>query len=272
MYTSLDLSPDGKQVAVSRTNPPTPGSDIWLIERERPVFTRLTFDERAGTGGDLAWSPDGLRVAFPSSRKGNPDVFVKNANGTGGETPLLESSGSEYPEDWSRDGRYLAYSFLPASASVFSTYVLPLFGDRKPFPVVQSNAGEPHFSFDAKWLAYDSDESGTWQTYVTSFPVADQKRQISTSGGNQPRWRQDGKELYYLDPDGKLMAVDITAGAKIDSGIPRELFDTELNVSRTIDQYDVTADGQRFLVLKPVSETTPTPITVVVNWTAGLKK
>jgi hypothetical protein len=105
---------------------------------------------------------------------------------------------------------------------------------------------------------------------VISFPALDQKRQISTNGGEQPRWRRDGKELYYLAADGKLMAVDITADAKIDSGTPRELFDTELTLSPLNDQYRVTPDGQRFLVLKPVTEATPTPITVVLNWQSGL--
>jgi hypothetical protein len=104
------------------------------------------------------------------------------------------------------------------------------------------------------------------------FPALDQKRQISTNGGSQPQWRKDGNELYYLAPDGKLMAVNITASAHIDSGIPRELFDTGLTLSPLQDQYRVTPDGQRFLVLKPISEATPTPITVIVNWTARLNK
>jgi Tol biopolymer transport system component len=153
-------------------------------------------------------------------------------------------------------------------------YVLPLFGDRKPFPVVQSpfRENEPHFSFDGKWLAYDSNESGAFQIYVTSFPALDQKVQISTNGGGQPRWRRDGRELYYLASDGKLMAVDITAGPKMSSGIPRVLFDTRLILNPLQDQYAVTPDGQRFLVLTPVTESTTTPITVVVNWTAGLRR
>ena len=138
---------------------------------------------------------------------------------------------------------------------------------RSPF-----SQDEPHFSFDGKWLAYESLESGTWQIYVIPFPAADQKRQISTNGGAQPRWRQDGKELYYLSPDGKMMAVDIKADTRIESGIPRMLFDTELNVAPTLDQYAVTADGQRFLLLKPAVVSSTSPFTVILNWPALLKK
>jgi hypothetical protein len=110
------------------------------------------------------------------------------------------------------------------------------------------------------------------QIYVISFPAADQKRQISINGGAQPRWRGDGKELYYLSLDGKMMAVGLTLTNKIDAGIPRELFETNINVDATRDQYAVTADGQRFLILKPVSGATSPPITAVLNWTAALRK
>ena len=175
-------------------------------------------------------------------------MVVKNASGLGEETPLLDSPNREVLEDWSKD--------------------------RKPIPIVQSpfQENEASFSFDGKWLAYGSNESGRFQTYVMSFPALDLKRQVSTNGGSQPRWRRDGRELYYLAADGKLMAVDITAGATLDSGTPREMFDTGLTLSPLQDQYRVTPDGQRFLVLKPVAEATPTPITVVVNWAAGLRK
>jgi Tol biopolymer transport system component len=224
----------------------------------------------------VIWSPDGLRLAFSSFKNGNRDVVVKNASGLGEETPLLDSTNREVLEDWSDDGRYIVYGLDagPNPTPAQDLYALPLFGDRKPFPIVQSpfQENEAQFSFDGKWLAYSSNESGRFQVYVLSFPALDQKRQISTNGGSQPQWRRDGKELYYLAPDGKLMAVNMTAGAEIDSGTPRELFDTELTLSPLQDQYRVTPDGQRFLVLKPISEATPTPITVVVNWTARLKK
>jgi Tol biopolymer transport system component len=185
---------------------------------------------------------------------------------------LIGSLNPEYVEDWSFDGRYIVYGTWDPNPT--DLWALPLFGDRKPFPVIQSpfKKDEPHFSFDGKWLAYDSEESGKWQIYVVSFPAADQKRQISTNGGGEPRWRRDGKELYYLALDGKLMAVDMTTSSVLDSGVPRVLFDTGLVVDPTRDQYAVTQDGQRFLVLKPLAGAVPTPITVVVNWNASSKK
>ena len=132
----------------------------------------------------------------------------------------------------------------------------------------------PRFSYDGKRLAYDSNESGTWQVYIDAFPAGAQKRQISTTGagGAQPHWRKDGRELYYLALDGKMMAVDISGDSKLEPGIARPLFDTELNVDPVNDQYSVTPDGRRFLILKPLSEAASTPITVVLNWTSLLKK
>jgi Tol biopolymer transport system component len=138
-----------------------------------------------------------------------------------------------------------------------------------PTPSAQD---EPHFSFDGKWLAYDSSESDTWEVYVASFPEADQKVQISTNGGVQPRWREDSKELYYLSLDGKMMAVGIKGGTKIERDAPRILFDTGLDVRPLEDQYDVTHDGQRFLILNPVMETSLTPITITLKWPLLLKE
>lgn len=274
----FDLSPDGKLIAVSQRESADSGGDIWLIDGARGARTRITFDSPLTTDGqrEVVWSPDGLRVAFSSFKNGNRDVVVKNASGLGEETPLLDSPNREVLEDWSKDGRYVVYALDigPNGTPAQDLYVLPMFGDRKPIQIVQSpfQENEAHFSFDGKWLAFGSNESGRFQTYVMSFPALDLKRQVSTNGGSQPRWRRDGKELYYLATDGKLMAVDVTAGATLDSGTPRELFDTELTLNPLQDQYRVTPDGQRFLVLKPVTEATPTPITVVVNWTSGLRK
>jgi len=263
----FDLSPDGKRIAVSRFDAAMKNADIWLLEYERNVATRLTFDPTYH--GSVVWSPDGLRVGISSMRKGRWDISIKDVNGTREETLLSEAAGDKWMKDWSKDGRYIAYG-----SSTGGIYALPLFGDRKPFPIVQSssNMNQPIFSYDGKWLAFDSDESNTWQIYVVSFPATDQKRQISTISGAQPRWRRDGKELYYLTLDGKMMAVDIKADAKIEPGIPHTLFNTGLVVDPTNPQYAVTPDGQRFLLLKSLTEATPIPITVAINWTALLKK
>jgi eukaryotic-like serine/threonine-protein kinase len=260
---NFDLSPDGNRMAFTQND------DLWLMEFERNLTTRLTFD--SARKENVAWSPDGLRIAFTSSRKGNWDIFVKKVSGVEEETPVAESADPKWVKDWSKDGRYIAYTFGMADTDL---YTIPLFGDRKPFPIVQSPSSQdmPRFSYDGKWLAYDSNESGTWQVYVVSFPAADQKFQISTSGGAQPRWRRDGKELYHLARDGKMMAVDIEGDAGIKPGIPHMLFNTELDVDPVNDQYAVTADGRRFLLLKPLAESASTPITIVLNWTSLLKK
>jgi Tol biopolymer transport system component len=211
---------------------------------------------------------DSKRLKCPIGRL----VTNLGSSGVGQEDVLVGSLNPEFVEDWSADGKYVVYgTWAPTPTDIWAISVE---GDRKPFPVVQSpyRKDEPHFSYDGKWLAYNSEESGQWQVYVISFPTGEQKRQISINGGTQPRWRQDGKELYYLAPDGKMMAVDVTTFSGIGSGIPRALFDTGLVVEPTLDQYAVTPDGQRFLLLKPVAGAAPTPITVVVNWAASLQK
>jgi hypothetical protein len=263
--TNFDLSSDGKRIAA------TENDDLWVIEWERNVSTRLTFD--SAYNNNMAWSPDGLQIAFTTTRKGNWDIFEKKLSENEEAKPLLESAGAKWVKDWSKDGRYISYTFGIQEPDL---YVLPLFGDKKPFPIVQSPFSQdmPRFSYDGKRLAYDSNESGTWQVYIDAFPASGQKRQISTTGagGAQPHWRKDGRELYYLALDGKMMAVDISGDSKPEPGIARPLFDTELNVDPVNDQYSVTPDGERFLILKPLLETTSTPITVVLNWTSLVKK
>ncbi len=251
-YGDIDLSPDVKFIAITRQDS-GPGADIWVIDWERAgVPTRLTLDPADDI--NPVWSPDGRRVAFTTFRKGNADIYVKNANGVGAETPLLDSSSNEFVEDWSKDGRYIAYKL--GQDAFEDIYVLPLSGgDKKPIPVVTGpyRKDEPQFSYDGKWLAYTSNESGTFEVYVVSFPAADQKLRISAiGGGGQPRWRKDGKELFYKAPDDGAMAVDIKPGPRIEAGIPRRLFDRATTSPSSGDpvrhQWNVTPDGQRFLV------------------------
>ena len=251
-YGDIDLSPDGKFIAVTRQDS-GPAADIWVIDWERAgVPTRLTLD----TADDInpVWSPAGDRIAFTTFRKGNADIYVKNANGVGTETPLLDSSSNEMVEDWSKDGKYIAYKL--GQDAFEDLYVLPLSGgDKKPIPVVTGpfRKDEPQFSYDGKWLAYTSNESGKdFEVYVLSFPALDQKLRISgIGGGGQPRWRKDGKELYYRSPDDAAMAVEIKPGPRIEAGIPRRLFNNA-NVAAARDpirhQWNVSPDGQRFLL------------------------
>jgi eukaryotic-like serine/threonine-protein kinase len=245
----FDVSPDGKFIAVTRQE--GTGADIWVIDWQRAGnATRLTLDPADDV--NPVWSSDGTRVAFTSYRKGNADIYVKNANGVGGDVPVLESSSNEVVKAWSRDGRYIAYLF--GQDNFLDIYALPQFGDKKPIPVVQGRyqKNEPQFSFDGKWLAYTSDESGTFEVYVVSFPAADQKLKVSRDGGGQPRWRGDGKELYYRAPNNGIMSVDITAGSRIEAGVPRLVLQPTFNgpMSRdpTRHQLAVSPDGQQFLV------------------------
>ncbi len=265
----FDLSMDGRKIAVSLMGQATSNKDIWIIEWERNVSTRLTFE--SGASEDVVWSPDGRQIGFTTQRKGNADIYEKQSSGTGEEKPVVQSPEDEWIEDWSRDGRYIVYGVGINPTDLFT---IPLFGDRKPFPLIRSpyTKDEPHLSFDGKWLAYASNESGAWQVYVVSFPAGEGKRQISTHGGSEPRWRGDGKELYYLDLDGKMMAVDIGGNTTLEPGIPHELFDSGLFVDPTLDNYAVTPDGKRFLILKPVAGSAAKPINVILNWTTLLKK
>ena len=180
---------------------------------------------------------------------------------------LLATPIDEWPEDWSEDGRYLAYG-RNTTQGIGGLFALPLFGDRTPITIADTPFGEdePRFSKDGRWVAYNSDESGMNQVYLVSFPATDQKRQISNDGGVQPRWRHDGKELFYLGLDGRIMAVDLQVDSTIEAGVPRPLFNTRLNVDSARDQFAVAADGQRFLVQESIVKGAPTPITVLVNW------
>ena len=207
---------------------------------------------------------DGKWIAFTTYRKGNADIYeIENGSGVGKETPLLETSSDEVVKDWSKDGKFIAY--LNGQDGFYDIYALPLVNakpsaDQKPFPVVQGHfqKSEPQFSYDGKWLAYTSDRTvpGTFQVYVRSFPAGDQEIAMSTAGGGQPRWRKDGKELYYRAPDDNIMAVEIKPGAKLEAGIAHPLFLAPFRSLITQDPVRhllwVSADGQRFLLRTPV--------------------
>jgi len=208
------------------------------------------------------WSPDSRHIAYTSYRKGNGDIYVRNANGTGPETPLVESPAEEVAGGWSSDGRYLLY--VSGSESATEIYALPLKPDRtpdgKPLLLVAGpgEKAEPQLSYDGKWLAYVTTESGTAQVMVTSFPDGRERIPISKDGGGQPRWRRDGSELYYrLPSDNTVMVVPITHGATLTAGAPQMLFRPIVNAISTREpsrhQLGVSADGSRFLVRIPPS-------------------
>ncbi len=194
-------------------------------------------------------------------------------------TPVFQSAETKYPYDWSSDGRFIVYTaFGLTKGATAELWVLPLAGDRQPFPYVKTEFQETQarFSPDVRWIAYVSNESGRDEVYISGFPTVGGKVRVSTNGGVQPRWRPDGKELFYLSPDRKVMAVPVKADSTVEVGTPKALFDVRFapigsGAPYAPYQYDATADGQRFMINTPLENAT-VPITVVLNWTAGLKK
>jgi eukaryotic-like serine/threonine-protein kinase len=275
-----ELTPGGQSIAVNRTI--QGNQDIWLTDVGRSVASRFTFDE--ANESRPVWSPDGRQVVFTSNRNSWNDLFVKPVSGAAEEQPLLATQQNKAPLDWSRDGRFLLYANQdPKNAS--DLWALPLIGERKPFPVVQTSFDEieGQFSPDGRWLAYASNESGHYEIYVRPFSDAGGKWQISTAGGTQPRWRADGKELFYVAPGNRLMGTPLgltTDARSLVVGASVALFQTRLVASAANvapggyfarAQYAVTREG-RFLLHIAADEAVTSPITIVQNWTAGLKK
>jgi Tol biopolymer transport system component len=268
----MSLSPDGKKVAYDEADLKTGEVSVWLVgEQEAPL--RFTF---GSVGFFPIWSPDGSRVVY-SSLRGPPQLYQKVTSGAGDEEPLLESMQAKIASGFSPDGRFLVYSVLDPKTR-FDIWVLPLFGDRKPFSFLQTEAGEMggQISPNGRWMAYSSNESGTYEVYVRPFPPGPGKWQVSRDGGSQPRWRGDGKELFYLSTDRRMMAVDIkTDQPAFEAGTPGPLFGARVsNVegSNPWSQYAVSSDGRHFLVNRLVEGGASSPITVLLNWRAREKR
>jgi Tol biopolymer transport system component len=268
-YGDVELSPDGTRAIVNVLDAARGSRDLWLYDVARGLRTRFTFDPANEFNG--VWSPDGNRIAFNSARKGQSDLYVKASSGAGNEELLLDEAWNLFPVSWSPDGRFVLYGNFGGPSTGIDLRVLPLSGDRKTSVFLQTpfNEGEGRFSHDGRWIAYASNESGRSEVYVTPFPQPSGKWQISTAGGTSPRWRRDGREMYYLAPDNRLMSALVSGeGSAFQVGVVRPLFETRPR-SGPGSTYDVSADGQRFLVNTAARETTPTPLTLVVNWTAG---
>ncbi len=270
-YNDPALSPDGTRLAYSVTDPESGNDDIWVRDLKRDVASKLTFDP----GNEIwpAWSPDGSRIAYASDARGPFALVQRLASGAGGVDTLYHSLGSSGPSDWSRDGRWL--TFMNFDAGHADLWALSLSGDHRAQPLLKSQftTRDPVLSPDGKWLAYFSNESGHMEVYVQPFPGPGGKWQISTNGGVEPRWRGDGKELYYLTPDNELMAVPVSAGATFEAGIPVKLFEHALPPGPgTRNRYVPTADGKRFLLVAPVESPAAETFTVVLDWTAEARK
>jgi Tol biopolymer transport system component len=275
IYVNPTISPDGKKLAVGLPDSTGGLYDVWISELARGTFSRVTFDP--ATDWTSIWSPDGTKILFSSNRNGPFDIFQKSVGGTSNDEVLFHSETSKIPEDWSKDGRYVLYNEENVKTK-FDIKVLPLFGDRRPIIYLQTEFNEAHakFSPDGKWIAYVSDETGRPEVYVDRFPISTgDRRQISTAGGDQPVWRADQKELFYIAGDRRLTAVEIMMGKGLEIGASTPLFVVHFTSNAfpggEAHQYDVTADGQRF-VLANVNNQYASLINVVLNWTRLLKK
>jgi len=275
-YGTPWLSHDEKRVTFGSSEPEGGGSDIWLMELARGTPTRFTFDPAI----ELVpvWSPDGSRIVYSSDRDGPLNLYQRAANGAGEAEPLPRNdNNNKLSTDWSADGRFILFQVQDPRTNS-DLWVLPLSGSQKPFPYLQTDFAEHQgrFSPDGKWVAYASNESGSWQVYVQSFPALGSKWQVSNNGGAQPQWRRDGRELFYTSSDRKLMAVDVKVnGSTFSADVPKELFALRLqtvNLPGPRNSFVASADGQRFLVASVPEERIRTPMTVVLNWTADLRR
>jgi serine/threonine protein kinase len=267
-YGGPEVSSDEKHAVFDRVDLQTGNRDLWLYDFSRNTSSRFTFD--ASTDSDALFSPDGAHVVYASARIGSPGIMQKLTSGAGREEVVVASSG--LPTDWSSDGRFVLYQRFNTKTG-WDLLAVALSGDRTPFPVVQTEHGERQgqFSPDVHWVAYDSTESGRREVWIQPFPPTGSRRQVSTGGGFSPKWRGDGKELYYISADGKLTAVGISVGATLEFDRATPLFQTMFREG-AYGSYTVSTDGQRFLMNVPPAVGDVTPITVVVNWTAALER
>ena len=271
-YFNVRLSPNGRRVAADQTDPNLRGGDIWIHEPGRGGSTRLTFDPSSNV--TPIWSPDGRQILFSSNRGiSSGALYLKNADGSGPEEELANTGADALlPSawDWSRDGKYILFSkgnepwFISQPERV-----------AKPLLQAKWTVRNAQFSPDGRWIAYASNETGSMEIYVSPFPSLNGKWQVSSSGGQEPKWRQDGKELFYVSSDGKMMSVGVTTGASFKGGPPVALFQTHRRQPVSLPDvfsYDVSGDGQRFLILTKVDEANTAPLSVLLNWASQMEK
>jgi eukaryotic-like serine/threonine-protein kinase len=268
VYGNVSIAPNGKFVAVSITDIASQNTDIWTYDLQHGNTKRLTFDPAQDSVP--IWSPDAAQLVFASNRRDFNDLYVKPSDGAQEEKNASHSDTDKFPNDWSKEGKYILYT----QGTDLWFVSLPELKDSL-FLKAPSVLRNGQFSPDGKWVAYASNESGKWEIYVTSFPAPRGKWQVSVGGGEQPRWRGDGRELFYLSPDSRVMAVPVTTGANFDSGTPLTLF--QATPRQPIPLYDlfvyeVSRDGQRFLIITPVKEAETAPMSIVLNWMAKLNK
>ena len=281
MYSNPSLSPDDKKVVVSIPDSARGASDLWIYDLARGTKSRLTFD--SSLNYSPVWSRDGRYIVFSSTRKnGFPQLYRKAADGEGADESLLDSETTDRPDDTSPDGRFVLFEPNPVAASL---WLLPMLGGRTATVFLSGDAGvfpgEGTFSHDGKWLAFTEYTAGKREVYITSFPGKTGKWQVSTEGGHYPQWRADGSEIFFLGADNTTIYV---AGLDLKGVVPqikppKPLFKVHLlivsvqnRLGSAWDQFQVSSDGQRFLINTPDQPQAPKPVNLVVNWDAKLKR
>jgi Tol biopolymer transport system component len=267
-YGTFRLSPDATKVAISSIDPRQGTEDVWIYDLTRDVMSRVTFGPTWNSWP--TWSSNGREVLFRTARTGPVDIYRKSFDGAGPEQPLVHSESIKFTGDCSPDGRSLVYYALDSRKKTkFDIHLFSLQDGRdEPFLETEFNEGEPTFSPDGHWIAYVSDETGRNEVYLTTFPASRRKVQVSTEGGQTPRWRRDGKELFFLSGDLTLNVVSVGADAR--TSAPKPLF--KIRPSGAGALYDVAPAGDKFLVGVPANETSTATISLVVNWIAELAK
>ncbi|HEY6547868.1 MAG TPA: protein kinase [Vicinamibacteria bacterium] len=265
------ISPDGSHIAYDKYDTGTQTTQIWVGDVARGVQTRLTSGPSSNSGP--VWSPDGAKIAFQSDRRHQADVYVRRRDGSGVEEAITDEDGQKIPTDWSSDGRFVTLFDREAGGNrLIQLSALPLAGDGKVrvvVPRLPGFLGGVRLSPDGRFVAYDTDESGRSEIYVVSFPEGEDRVQISNAGGTNAKWSRGGREILYTAFDGKVTSVEIDTSRGLRVGTPKPLFQLPEGVG---SQWDVSADGERFLLNVPVIKSSSVPLSVVVNWTAGLGK
>ena len=274
-YYFPTLSPDNSQLAVALFNGAQGTADTWILDLKRETRSRLTFGP--GTQVPGTWSADGKTVYYQSNEKGRNQMYAKAADGSGSAQLVLDDPGSsDIPSSMSADGRYLVFwrRSVEDPGGTYDLWVLPMFGERKPFPIVQTpfNDTSGRISPSGKWMVYQNNESGRAEIYITPFPGGGARWQVSTNGGVEGQWRGDGKEMYFLDPTDTIMAVDVDpTGSAPRLGVPHALFQAT-GLQRQVGAYVAAKDGQRFLVNSGSTKHGTEPLTLVMNWIAEVKR
>jgi eukaryotic-like serine/threonine-protein kinase len=279
VLSNATLSPDQSRIAVDVADAKANNVNIWLGDLRRGTNTRFTFDTSEDVAG--VWSRDGSLIAYRSLQDNDTNVMVKQTQGLQPPHSIFSAKGAGrttddmIPNSWSLDGKLLLSTLQPSTGGSQLVLLQPAGGKLDPFLSTKSSESNGQISPDGKWVAYESNESGDWEIYVTTFPTAAGKWQVSRGGGTEPRWRGDGKELFYIGPKSTFTAVPVDLQGSFSSGNPTALFSTQIRaqISSTDSfSYDVTRDGQRFLVNRYTKPAQVNPLHVILNGTSGLTK